>query len=89
MWQAQTLCHCISIFLMALKNSCITSSEIQVFFLFCSVLTSLLLLSPQHLLQQIQHHRVSGAFGVGASGTQTQCLHSIYRDLRENPLIIL
>lgn len=48
------------------------------------------LLSPQHLSQQIQNSRVSGAFSVGVSGTQiTQCLLNIYRDLRENPLIIM
>ncbi|XP_059180888.1 Fanconi anemia core complex-associated protein 100 [Centropristis striata] len=44
----------------------------------------------EHLLQQIQQHRISGAFGVGVStGQMTQSLLSVYRDLRENPLLII
>ncbi|XP_076616686.1 Fanconi anemia core complex-associated protein 100 [Chaetodon auriga] len=44
----------------------------------------------EHLLQEIQQSRVSGAFGVGAStGTMTRSLLAVYRELRENPLLII
>ncbi|XP_036938065.1 Fanconi anemia core complex-associated protein 100 isoform X2 [Acanthopagrus latus] len=44
----------------------------------------------EHLLQQIQQSRVSGAFGAGAStGQMTRSLLSVYRELRENPLLII
>ncbi|KAM9336788.1 Fanconi anemia core complex-associated protein 100 [Symphorus nematophorus] len=44
----------------------------------------------EHLLQQIQQSRVSGAFSVGASaGQMTRSLFSVYRQLRENPLLII
>ncbi|XP_073346064.1 Fanconi anemia core complex-associated protein 100 isoform X2 [Pagrus major] len=44
----------------------------------------------EHLLQQIQQSRVSGAFGVGAStGQMTRSLLAVYRELRENPLLII
>ncbi|XP_030255035.1 Fanconi anemia core complex-associated protein 100 isoform X2 [Sparus aurata] len=44
----------------------------------------------EHLLQQIQQIRVSGAFGVGAStGQMTRSLLAVYRELRENPLLII
>ncbi|XP_071318087.1 Fanconi anemia core complex-associated protein 100 [Trachinotus anak] len=44
----------------------------------------------ERLLQQIQQSRVSGAFGVGVStGQMTRSLLSVYRELRENPLLII
>ncbi|KAF1374081.1 hypothetical protein PFLUV_G00245550 [Perca fluviatilis] len=44
----------------------------------------------EHLLQQIQQSRISGAFGVGVStGQVTRSLLSVYRELRENPLLIV
>ncbi|XP_051273706.1 Fanconi anemia core complex-associated protein 100 [Dicentrarchus labrax] len=44
----------------------------------------------EHLSQQIQQSRVSGAFGVGAStGQMTRSLLGVYRELRENPLLII
>ncbi|KAE8284408.1 Fanconi anemia core complex-associated protein 100 [Larimichthys crocea] len=44
----------------------------------------------EHLSQQIQQSRVSGAFGVGAStGKMTRSLLRVYRELRENPLLII
>ncbi|XP_044034754.1 Fanconi anemia core complex-associated protein 100 isoform X2 [Siniperca chuatsi] len=44
----------------------------------------------EHLLQQIQQCRVSGAFGVGVStGQMTRSLLSVYRELRENPFFII
>ncbi|XP_037611932.1 Fanconi anemia core complex-associated protein 100 isoform X1 [Sebastes umbrosus] len=44
----------------------------------------------EHLLQQIQQSRVSGAFSMGASaGQTTRSLLSIYQELRENPLLII
>ncbi|XP_041819124.1 Fanconi anemia core complex-associated protein 100 isoform X1 [Chelmon rostratus] len=40
--------------------------------------------------EQIQQSRVSGAFGVGASaGPMTRSLLGVYRELRENPLLII
>ncbi|XP_047465979.1 Fanconi anemia core complex-associated protein 100 isoform X2 [Mugil cephalus] len=39
---------------------------------------------------QIQQSRISGAFSVGVStGQVTQCLLGVYRELRENPLLIM
>ncbi|XP_038591881.1 Fanconi anemia core complex-associated protein 100 [Micropterus salmoides] len=44
----------------------------------------------EHLLQQIQQSRVSGSFDVGVSaGQMTRSLLSVYRELRENPLLII
>ncbi|XP_070783786.1 Fanconi anemia core complex-associated protein 100 [Enoplosus armatus] len=44
----------------------------------------------EHLLQQIQQSRVSGVFGVGVStGQMTRSLLSVYRELRENPLLVI
>ncbi|XP_062298544.1 Fanconi anemia core complex-associated protein 100 [Scomber scombrus] len=44
----------------------------------------------ERLLQQIQQSRISGAFGVGVSaGQMTRSLLSVYRELRENPLLII
>ncbi|XP_042363888.1 Fanconi anemia core complex-associated protein 100 [Plectropomus leopardus] len=44
----------------------------------------------EHLLQQIQQSRISGAFGVGDStGQMTRSLLSVYQELRENPLLII
>ncbi|XP_054455183.1 Fanconi anemia core complex-associated protein 100 [Anoplopoma fimbria] len=44
----------------------------------------------ERLLQQIQQSRISGAFGVGVStGQMTQSLLSVYKELRENPLLII
>ncbi|XP_039991460.1 Fanconi anemia core complex-associated protein 100 isoform X2 [Xiphias gladius] len=44
----------------------------------------------ERLLQQIRQSRVSGAFGVGVStGQMTRPLLSVFRELRENPLLIL
>uniref|UniRef100_UPI0037E914CB Fanconi anemia core complex-associated protein 100 n=1 Tax=Semicossyphus pulcher TaxID=241346 RepID=UPI0037E914CB len=44
----------------------------------------------EHLLQQIQQSRVSGAFSGGVSAGQvTRSLLSAYRELRENPLLII
>uniref|UniRef100_A0A3Q3R086 FA core complex associated protein 100 n=1 Tax=Monopterus albus TaxID=43700 RepID=A0A3Q3R086_MONAL len=42
------------------------------------------------LLQQIQQSRISAAFGVGESTRQmTHSFLSVYRELRENPLLII
>ncbi|XP_067432406.1 Fanconi anemia core complex-associated protein 100 [Thunnus thynnus] len=44
----------------------------------------------ERLLQQIQQSRISGASGVGVSaGQMTRSLLSVYRELRENPLLII
>ncbi|XP_026172170.1 Fanconi anemia core complex-associated protein 100 [Mastacembelus armatus] len=44
----------------------------------------------ERLLQQIQQNRISEAFGVGVStGQTTRSLLSVYRELRENPLLII
>ncbi|XP_034563455.1 Fanconi anemia core complex-associated protein 100 [Notolabrus celidotus] len=44
----------------------------------------------ENLLQQLQQSRVSGGFGVGVSGGHmTRSLLHVYRDLRENPLLII
>ncbi|KAM6964640.1 Fanconi anemia core complex-associated protein 100 [Tautogolabrus adspersus] len=44
----------------------------------------------EHLLQQIQQSRISGAFSVGVSaGQMTRSLLRVYRELRENPLLII
>uniref|UniRef100_A0A3Q1ID42 FA core complex associated protein 100 n=1 Tax=Anabas testudineus TaxID=64144 RepID=A0A3Q1ID42_ANATE len=60
---------------------------ILVFFLFLSFF---LLLSFQRLLQQIQQSQISEAFGVGVSaGQMSPALLSVYRELRENPLVII
>ncbi|KAM9837981.1 Fanconi anemia core complex-associated protein 100 [Aulostomus maculatus] len=43
----------------------------------------------EQMLQQIQRSRISGAFGEGVSTRQTaQSLLSVYRGLREHPLLI-
>ncbi|CAJ1080742.1 Fanconi anemia core complex-associated protein 100 [Xyrichtys novacula] len=44
----------------------------------------------EHLLQQIQQHRISEGFSVGVSrGQMTGPLLRVYRELRENPLLIV
>ncbi|XP_029312739.1 Fanconi anemia core complex-associated protein 100 isoform X1 [Cottoperca gobio] len=44
----------------------------------------------ERLLQEIQQSRISVAFGMGAStGQMTRTLLSVYRELRENPLLIM
>ncbi|XP_020503818.2 Fanconi anemia core complex-associated protein 100 [Labrus bergylta] len=44
----------------------------------------------ERLLQQIQQSRISGAFSVGVSaGQMTRSLLRVYRELRENPLLII
>ncbi|KAL6095259.1 faap100 [Pungitius sinensis] len=44
----------------------------------------------ERLLQQIQQSRISGAFGVGVStGRVGQSLLSVYRELRENPPLMM
>ncbi|XP_040885075.1 Fanconi anemia core complex-associated protein 100 [Toxotes jaculatrix] len=44
----------------------------------------------ERLLQQIQQSRISEAFGVGVStGQSARSLLSVYRELRENPLLII
>ncbi|KAI4807195.1 hypothetical protein KUCAC02_027022 [Chaenocephalus aceratus] len=44
----------------------------------------------EHLLQQIQQSRVSGVFSGGASTEQmSRTLLDVYRELRENPLLII
>ncbi|KAK1881957.1 Fanconi anemia core complex-associated protein 100 [Dissostichus eleginoides] len=44
----------------------------------------------EHLLQQIQQSRVSGVFSGGASTEQmSRTLLNVYRELRENPLLII
>ncbi|XP_034716880.1 Fanconi anemia core complex-associated protein 100 [Etheostoma cragini] len=44
----------------------------------------------EHLLQQIQQSRISGAFGVGVPTEQnTRLLLRVYQELRENPLLIV
>ncbi|KAM7381908.1 hypothetical protein PAMA_012660 [Pampus argenteus] len=44
----------------------------------------------ERLLQQIQQSRISGAFGVDVSaGQMTRSLLSVYRELRENPLVLI
>ncbi|XP_010780379.1 Fanconi anemia-associated protein of 100 kDa [Notothenia coriiceps] len=44
----------------------------------------------EHLLQQIQQSRVSGVFSGGASTEQmSRTLLDVYRELRENPLVII
>ncbi|XP_037320418.2 Fanconi anemia core complex-associated protein 100 [Pungitius pungitius] len=44
----------------------------------------------ERLLQQIQQSRISGAFGVGVfTGRSGQSLLSVYRELRENPPLMM
>ncbi|XP_032357551.1 Fanconi anemia core complex-associated protein 100 [Etheostoma spectabile] len=44
----------------------------------------------EHLLQQIQQSRISGAFSVGVPTEQkTRLLLRVYQELRENPLLIV
>ncbi|XP_072312546.1 Fanconi anemia core complex-associated protein 100 [Eucyclogobius newberryi] len=47
------------------------------------------ILRAEHLLQQVQDSRVSGAVGVGvSSGHMTHSLFKVYQELRQRPLVI-